>query len=552
MIDTLRKVTGRSSGVVERVAGLQQAADAARGRLDPAVVADADAVVESAAERLRLSSEHTVVAIAGATGSGKSSLFNALCGLDLAAVGLRRPTTSWALACAWGPDGAHELLDWLGIPKRHQVTRMGMLDESAADRKLHGLVLLDLPDHDSTEVSHHLEVERLVRLADVLVWVLDPQKYADAAVHDRFLRKLAEHSQVVMVVLNHIDEIPPAGAEACLVDVHRLLGLDGLADVPVIGTSATRGDGLSALREALAKRVSRKRSAKERLSADVKACAARLAEHTGDARPGDVRLGARAELLEACADAAGVPVVVRAIEAASLQRARQATGWPPTSWLSRLRRDPLRRLDLDARDKDALTAEGRQVTRTRLRPANSVQRARVDAAVRTVADDVSAGTAAPWGTAIRSVSVARVDDFADVLDGAMAKTDLEVSREPWWWMTVRVLQWLLLLTALVGGLWLGALAGFDYLRLPAPGTVDVGALPLPTLLLVAGVGLGVVIAVLCRFAAKVSARRRARRADHRLRVAIETVCDELVVGPIQAEVAAYLRCRDGVRAALAR
>ena len=60
------------------------------------------------------------------------------------------------------------ILDWLGIPKRHQISRMGLLDESAEDRDLQGLVLLDLPDHDSTEVSHHLEVERLVKFADVL------------------------------------------------------------------------------------------------------------------------------------------------------------------------------------------------------------------------------------------------------------------------------------------------------------------------------------------------------------------------------------------------
>src|SRR4030095_2106150 len=102
-----------------------------------------------------------------------------------------RPTTSWALACAWGPDGANKLLDGLEIPPRHQVSRMSMLDENPSDLELRGLVLLDLPDHDSTEVSHHLEVDRLVRLADVLVWVLDPQKYADAAIHDRYFKPFA-------------------------------------------------------------------------------------------------------------------------------------------------------------------------------------------------------------------------------------------------------------------------------------------------------------------------------------------------------------------------
>src|SRR5262245_6103223 len=176
LLDTIRKVTGRGDDVEARLEGLERAVEAARGRLDAAVVDEAAEVADRASARIRLSADHTVVALAGATGSGKSSLFNDICGLDLAAVGVRRPTTSWALACAWGPQGAGEILDWLGIPKRHQISRMGLLDESASDRELQGLVLLDLPDHDSTEVAHHLEVQRLVRFADLMIWVLDPQK----------------------------------------------------------------------------------------------------------------------------------------------------------------------------------------------------------------------------------------------------------------------------------------------------------------------------------------------------------------------------------------
>ena len=70
------------------------------------------------------------------------------------------------------------LLDWLEVPRRHR---------HAPEPALDGLVLLDLPDHDSVKLEHRLEVDRLVGLVDVLVWVLDPEKYADAAVHDRYL-----------------------------------------------------------------------------------------------------------------------------------------------------------------------------------------------------------------------------------------------------------------------------------------------------------------------------------------------------------------------------
>ena len=76
-----------------------------------------------AGERLRLSGEHTVVALAGSTGSGKSSLFNALAGADLSPVGVRRPTTSKAHASVWGAEGAAPLVQWLGVPRRQTAWR---------------------------------------------------------------------------------------------------------------------------------------------------------------------------------------------------------------------------------------------------------------------------------------------------------------------------------------------------------------------------------------------------------------------------------------------
>ena len=58
--------------------------------------------------------------------------------LELSAVGVRRPTTSWATACVWGRDGAEELLEWLGIPARHQVTRDSMLYRGPRGRRAPG------------------------------------------------------------------------------------------------------------------------------------------------------------------------------------------------------------------------------------------------------------------------------------------------------------------------------------------------------------------------------------------------------------------------------
>ena len=150
LLEGAKKLVSRSSDVGALVAGLETAVTNARGRLDDELVDAAQEVVDRASGRLLLTADHTIIAIAGATGSGKSSTFNALTGLELSAVGVRRPTTSWATACVWGAEGAPELLEWLGIPARHQITRDSMLDVGREDRRLDGTVLLDLPDHDST------------------------------------------------------------------------------------------------------------------------------------------------------------------------------------------------------------------------------------------------------------------------------------------------------------------------------------------------------------------------------------------------------------------
>ena len=545
LLEGAKKLVTRGSDIGARIEGLDAATEAARGRLDDDLVDDARAVVDRASGRLRLSAEHTVVAIAGATGSGKSSTFNALTGLELSAVGVRRPTTSWASACVWGREGADELLEWLGIPSRHQTTRDSMLDTGrrGKDNELEGVVLLDLPDHDSTEVSHHLEVDRLVQLADLLIWVLDPQKYADAAVHDRYLAPLATHQGVMLVVLNHIDTVPEQRRQAMVDDVRRLLAEDGLPEVPVIPVSARHGIGVDQLRSEIANRVSAKKMTRARLEADLRAAASRLDEACGQGKTRALSDERVAALEEALAEAAGVPTVVDAVERSTRLRAGRATGWPITAWFSRLKPDPLKRLHLD------LGVEGRQLTgraRTSVPEATQVQRARVDSEVRALADDVSSGLARPWVESVRRASVARLPEIGDRLDKALGETDLGATRTPAWAGAVRVLQWLLLAAALVGGLWLLALAGAAFLKLPEPATPSTAGIPVPTLLLVAGVLLGLLLALLCRFLVSATARRRARVAGQRLREAVHGVATELVVEPVEAELVAYTAVRSGL------
>jgi putative protein kinase ArgK-like GTPase of G3E family len=548
LLEGARKLLTRGTDIGARVEGLETATQAARGRLDDTLVDEAEAVARKAASRLRLSAEHTVVGIAGATGSGKSSTYNALTGLELSAVGVRRPTTSWASACVWGSEGAEELLEWLGIPPRHQATRDSMLDaRTGRDDDLNGVVLLDLPDHDSTEVSHHLEVDRLVQLADLLVWVLDPQKYADAAIHERYLAKLSTHAEVMVVVLNHIDTVPEDRRQSMVDDVRRLLAADGLQQVPVYAISARHGIGIDQLRAEIARRVAGKKQTVARLEADLKAAASRLHQvsGTGNTRAlGDRRV---ADLDNALADAAGVSTVVDAVERSTRLRAGRATGWPVVAWFSRLKPDPLKRLHLDLGSAGkALKGKSRKTIPT----TTPVQRARVDTEVRTLADDASDGLGKPWVEAVRRASTSRMAELNDRLDAAIASTDLGVAKIPFWAGAVRLLQWLLILAALAGALWLGALAAVDYLQMPEPPLPEVEGYALPTILLLGAVALGILLALFCRFLVRATARRRAASADSRLRAAVHQVADELVVQPISEELKAYGIVRNGLTKAL--
>jgi GTP-binding protein EngB required for normal cell division len=522
---TLRDRVGRRAGhaelpLAERLAALREAVEVAEGRLEVPEVGRARALLAKAGARAALG-EATVVALAGATGSGKSTLFNALSGSEVSSPGIRRPTTGVAHATVWAGDAgdsADRLLDWLEVPRRHR---------HAPEPALDGLVLLDLPDHDSVRLEHRLEVDRLVELVDVLVWVLDPEKYADAAVHDRYLAPLATHEGALLVVLNQVDRLDPAAAQACVADLRGLLDDEGLGAVPVLPISARTGSGVADLRGELGRRVAARRAATDRLTADVRAVAAELAVHSpaggwpGGPDADDVLPG---ELGDALAAAAGIEVVRTAVERSEARAGAGTTGWPVLRWLRRLRPDPLSRLHL-----------GDPRARTSLPPPGPGARAAVATAVRSARDAEGAGLPQAWRDDLRRTVVASEDQLADRLDQAVAGVDLGPDRTPLWQRAVGGLQWVLALVALAGALWLLALVVLGFFRLdgivPLP---HVQQVPVPTLLLAGGLLAGLLLAVVSRPLVALRARRRGRAVQRRVRLAVEGVAEDDLLAPMRA------------------
>jgi energy-coupling factor transporter ATP-binding protein EcfA2 len=509
---------------------LDEAVEALDGRADPGLLSRARAVGDRAGDRLRLSGDHTVAALAGSTGSGKSSLFNVLAGADLSPAGVRRPTTSKAHACVWGVDGAAPLVQWLGVPRRQTAWQHGAVVEDQPD--LEGLVLLDLPDHDSIELDHRLEVDRLVELVDVLVWVVDPQKYADQALHERYLRRLAGHAATIVVLLNQIDTLSGLAAEECSADLQRLVKLDGLRTTQVLTCSARTGAGLDDVRAMLASAVTRRQARNDRLVPDVEAVVYALAPAVSlEARP-EV-LSGRAELVEAFASSAGVTVIAESVEATWRQRSEQTLGWPPARWLRALRPDPVRQLQLPGSERREVRS---LVHSSAPRPAQ-VQQARVESAVRRICDSAAHELPRPWQKSVQRAAGGSGDSVRDALDVALVDTDLGIERIPGWWRVARWVQWLVTLAATTGAGWL-------LLALASPGGLPDPSSPWPGLaLLLGGVLIGALLAAVGRSAGRTGAVLRRTNAESRLRAQVEAIADRLVIEPVEAELARHERAR---------
>jgi energy-coupling factor transporter ATP-binding protein EcfA2 len=505
-----------------RLDALRELVGLSRTRLDSGTLAEAGRVLDEAAARRRLSGQHTVVAIAGATGSGKSQLFNALAGVAISETGVRRPTTAAPIACSWS-DGAATLIDRLGIPGR---LRRRPLQSAEMEAQLRGLVLMD---HDSAAVAHREQVDRVLALVDAVIWVVDPEKYADAILHERYLRPMAGHAEVMFVVLNQIDRLPGEAADQVLDDLRRLLDEDGIAlgeygepGATVLSLSALTGDGIPELREVLGQFVADRGAAARRISADVDAAAWRLRPVYATGRRTGLSEEARDEFAARLADSVGATAAGEAAERAWLRNANRACGTP---WLR------LWRWYNDRREP----ATGRLLLRAQA-DEEATARQRVEQAVRTVADRASGGLPAPWAQAVREAAVRGAQGLPEALDELAARAGLPVGRppRPGWWPAAVLAQASMTILQVVGGLWLlGQIIGFM-----APN------LGVPVLLMVAGIIGGPLVEWSCRMAARGPARRYGLDAERRLREAAAGCGRARVLDPLAAELLRYREVRE--------
>jgi GTPase SAR1 family protein len=151
------------------------------------------------------------VVFLGGTGTGKSTLFNALCQKPLSATGVERPKTAGPVAYAHDPC---PLLKAFPFPEIHMEAtplenaklpysgKAGQISVVTTDEgPLSHMVLVDTPDLDSVEEKNHFIARDLYLLSDAVVFVASQEKYADEVLHD-FFRKVAKDEKPYFFVLN--------------------------------------------------------------------------------------------------------------------------------------------------------------------------------------------------------------------------------------------------------------------------------------------------------------------------------------------------------------
>ena len=491
--------------VDRRLANLDEAIEAANALgLD---AGEAVATRDTARARLGFPSSVYVLALAGGTGVGKSTLLNAIAGENVSQAGPRRPTTSDVVA--WVPSSRGRelagLLRWLGVSRQKEHAGGALAD----------VAVLDLPDFDSIALEHRERVDALLPRVDAVAWIVDPEKYMDQVMHGGYLKHFAPRIRRQVVVLNRSDLLSPEDARRVIEDMRDHIRGYGAGDIDIVATRARDGAaGIGELREWLESGVEAKRVVTSRVAAEARGAVRDLAAGAGvlDTMPGPLIEGTRRE--RALSSVAGAALAL--IDIAGLERQAVAA----TRFAARRRgAGPLRHLTsaiyrLIGRAQAAADPEGflrRWQLRGSLAPAVEPLRELMTSTLRSVP--------APLRGALAELSAPASLDrrLAQTIDSSLAAEALTF-RVPTsgLWSVIGVAQYIVTAVLVLSTLWFASLFVIHDAPVGSIAVRYLGPLPTPVALLAASLLAGYVLAKLLGLHAGWLGRRWAKRVGARV------------------------------------
>jgi energy-coupling factor transporter ATP-binding protein EcfA2 len=483
---------------------------------------------ETAAEirkRLGFLGTSVVVALVGGTGSGKSSLLNALAGEQIAPTGVLRPTTDRPLA--WIPanpePGLIRLLDDLGVQDRVGHDTFG------------DIAILDLPDNDSVVGSHRLTVERLLPRVDAVIWILDPEKYNDRLLHRDFLGSLRRYSSQFLFVLNQIDRLSPVEEAEVVADILRALADDGIADARLLAVAADPDEGppigIARLSRDLLGKYEAKQAVMAKALADLREARDGVAEATGiglgQGTAYDDRWEATARqvadsLVESLAEKEA------SAEVAGKRMALSMGGGPVAATVSWLRSRRLSRaLGVPPQSEPIRMLPGAGFTRAA-------------ALVTEFVTDLSFEVGGPFGRTLREEVVPEhlESEIGRSVEAAVLDVDeFSVTSTSRWWRVAGAFQWLVAAVLIAGVLWLWS----------DPGSVRPGGEVRPIIMVVAALLLGSIVRAEVVAVGRQAGRRSLDRYAQEMKDAVRSSLDRRIGAPIRIR----MRARAEVAGALA-
>ncbi|MBH0054499.1 dynamin family protein [Salinibacterium sp. SWN139] len=200
--------------------------------------------------------------VGGSTGSGKSTIVNALLGVATTRAGVIRPTTRQPILVHAPVDAgwfaSDRILPGLArvrgrisapgtpassagdTPEESRIGELMLLEHDSVPRSL---AIIDAPDIDSVADENRALATQLLAAADLWLFVTTANRYADA-VPWRLLESAAARSITVGIVLNRV---PPGALDEILPDLQTMLADRGLSDAPVFSIEEQRLDDLGML-----------------------------------------------------------------------------------------------------------------------------------------------------------------------------------------------------------------------------------------------------------------------------------------------------------------